>query len=190
MNVRSILAMTRRPSLRIAPPAAKGGLAARRPLGRRGASTVEFGVIGLAFIAVLVGIVEASWQYTVASSLERATLRASRFGITGQQTRPGAPTTITCRSEAIRWVVTSTAGGILKADRLTVSTVAYSGPTGLGGEGGTPGAGTGGQVVAYDIRYEEPFMTGVWLSVVGGPDRIVHRASMVVKNEMFANATC
>jgi hypothetical protein len=171
-----------------------GGAAARRPLGRplgrRGATTLEFGMIALAFISVLVGIVEASWQYTVASALERATLRASRFGITGQQTRPGAPANITCRSEAIRWVVTSTAGGILKADRLVVSTVAYAGPGGLGGTGGTPGAGTGGEVVVYDLRYEEPIMTGLWLAMVGGPERIVHRSTMVVKNEMFSNATC
>lgn len=160
-----------------------------RGLGRRGAASLEFGVIGVAFIAVLIGIVEASWQYTVASALERATLRASRFGITGQQTRPGAPSDITCRSQTIRWVVTTTAGGILRPERLTVTTTAFANPNGMSGQG-TPGAGTGGQVVTYQLRYEEPFMTGAWASLIGGPDRIVHTTSMVVKNEMFSNATC
>jgi Flp pilus assembly protein TadG len=156
---------------------------------RRGATAVEFGVIGLALVSLLVGIVETSWQFTVASALERATLRASRFGITGQQTRPGAPQDVDCRSETIRWVVTTTAGGILQAERLTVTTTAYGSPGGMGGQG-TPGAGTGGQVVLYQLRYEEPFMTGLWLTMVGGPDRMVHQTSMVVKNEMFSNATC
>lgn len=165
--------------------------ACRRRLGpdRRGATTLEFGVIGVAFIAVLIGIMEAAWQYTVASALERATLKASRFGITGQQTRPGAPADITCRSQTIRWVVTTTAGGILRPDRLTVTTTSYNNPNGMTGQG-TAGAGTGGQVVTYQLRYEEPFMTGAWVSLIGGPERIVHTTSMVVKNEMFSNATC
>lgn len=161
-----------------------------RRLGRRGSTTVEFCCVALAFFPVLVGIMEASWQFTVASALERATLRASRFGITGQQTRPGAPADITCRSQAIRWVVTTTAGGILRAERLTVTTSAYGSPSGMNGIANA-GAGTGGQVVLYQLRYEEPFLLpAMWSTFFGTSDRMVHQTSMIVKNEMFANATC
>jgi Flp pilus assembly protein TadG len=172
------------------PAALRGDARARRRLGRRGSTTVEFCCVALAFFPVLVGIMEAAWQFTVASALERATLRASRFGITGQQTRPGAPSDITCRSQAIRWVVTTTAGGILRADRLTVTTTAYGSPTGMAGNG-TAGAGTGGQVVLYQLRYEEPFLLpAMWSTFFRTSERMVHQTSMVVKNEMFANATC
>jgi Flp pilus assembly protein TadG len=170
--------------------AARGTVRAWRRLGRRGSTTVEFCCVALAFFPVLVGIMEAAWQFTVASALERATLRASRFGITGQQTQPGAPSDITCRSQAIRWVVTTTAGGILRGERLTVTTTAYGSPSGMAGAG-TSGAGTGGQVVLYQLRYEEPFLLpAMWSTFFGTSDRMVHETSMIVKNEMFANATC
>jgi len=150
---------------------------------------MEFAAIGLAFVFSVVGVLEIGWQITVSSALDSAAQRAGRFGVTGQQTRTGAPATISCRSDTIRWMVSSTAGGILRPERLTVTTAAFGSASGLGGAS-TPGAGVGGQVVTYSLRYEEPFLTGLWLQLVGGPDRIVHQASLVVKNEMFANATC
>jgi Flp pilus assembly protein TadG len=183
--------MARQRLTQIGTTGAPGVLTRRwRRLGKRGSTTVEFSMVALAFFPVLVGIMEAAWQFTVASALERATLRASRFGITGQQTRPDAPAEITCRSQAIHWVVTTTAGGILRGERLTVTTTAYGSPTGMAGTG-TAGAGTGGQVVLYQLRYEEPFLLpALWSTFFSTSDRMVHQTTMVVKNEMFANATC
>jgi Flp pilus assembly protein TadG len=156
---------------------------------RRGSATVEFGMLGAAFLAIMVGVVEISWQLTVASALERATLRASRFGVTGQATRPGVPASNTCRSQTINWLVAESSGRILTAERLSVQTEAYSSPSGMGGDGAA-GAGSGGQVALYSVTYVQPFLTGTWLTLIGGPEAITHTTTIVVKNEPFDNATC
>jgi hypothetical protein len=143
----------------------------------------------LAVLAGLIGTVEVAWQSTVAAALDRATLRASRFGVTGQATRPNAPADLTCRSQTIRWLVANATGSILTAERIQVTTAAHDSPSDMG-QTPTPGAGTGGQVVTYDVTYIEPFLTGAWLRVIGGPEHLVHRAVVVVKNEAFDNAVC
>jgi Flp pilus assembly protein TadG len=161
----------------------------RRRLGRKGSSAVEFAMIMGPFLALFVGVVEISWQLTVASALERATLRASRFGVTGQATRAGVPATSTCRSQTINWIVAESSGRILDAERLTVRTEAFGSASGMGGASAA-GAGGGGQVALYTVTYIQPFLTGVWLRLVGGPEHLTHTTTIVVKNEPFDNATC
>jgi hypothetical protein len=58
--------------------------------------------------------------------------------------------------------------------------------------GGTAvaGAGLGGQVVTYNVTYTQPFITLAWLNMVGAPEQLIHRATVVVKNEAFDDATC
>lgn len=156
---------------------------------RRGSAAAEFGLLLPAFLMASIGIVEVGWQLTVASALDRATAKASRFGVTGQATRPGAPQALTCRSQTIPWIITNTASRVLSPERLQVSTAAHGSPSRMG-QPPTAGAGTGGQIVTYTITYTEPFLTGVWLGLIGGPENLVHRATIVVKNEAFDNATC
>jgi hypothetical protein len=139
-------------------------------------------------VALLVGIIEIAWQLTTGAALDEAVLRASRFGITGQATLPGAPA---CRSETIRWLITNAYGGFLKDANLTVSTGSYGSASGLSG-GGLPvaGAGTGGQIVTYTVTYVQPFLTGAWMNLIGGSASLTHQATVIVKNEPFDNATC
>jgi Flp pilus assembly protein TadG len=162
----------------------------RPPPGRRGVVSAEFSVLFLAALALLIGVVEVAWQTTVAAALDRATLRASRFGVTGQATRPDTPAGITCRSQTIRWLVANATGSILTPERIQVTTGAHDSPSDINIANPTPGAGTGGQVVTYQVAYAEPFLTGAWLRIVGGPEQLVHRAAVVVKNEAFDNAVC
>ncbi len=156
---------------------------------RRGSAGAEFGLVLPAFLMAAIGVVEVGWQLTVASTLERATAKASRFGITGQQTRAGAPADFACRSQTIPWIITNAAGRILSPQRLQVTTGAHGAASGMNLPA-TPGAGLGGQVVTYSVTYTEPFLSGVWLGLLGGPEHLVHRATIVVKNEAFDNATC
>jgi Flp pilus assembly protein TadG len=156
---------------------------------RGGMVAAEFSFIFLAILAVIIGLVEVTWQSTVAAALDRATLRASRFGITGQATRPNTPADITCRSQTIRWLVANATGSILTPERILVTTAAVDSPSDLNGTA-TPGDGTGGQVVTYNVTYTEPFLTGAWLNILGGPAQLVHHAAVVVKNEAFDNAVC
>jgi Flp pilus assembly protein TadG len=159
------------------------------PRCRRGATAIEFALLALPLVALLIAIPEITWQLTTAAILDDAVLRASRFGVTGQATRPGEPPQFTCRSQTIAWIITSSAGGFLKSEHLTVTTGTFPSASGVSGGITVTGAGNGGQVVTYTATYEQPSLTGAFLNF-GGWDRMVHRASIVVKNEPFDNATC
>lgn len=140
-------------------------------------------------LTIALGMFEIGWQLTVASALDRATLRASRFGVTGQQTAAGAPSSVSCRSQSLVWVIVNSSGNVLHADQLTLTLASYAGASSMNGAS-TAGAGSGGQVVMYTASYVQPFMTLGWLHLIGGPSAITHTATVTVKNEAFDNATC
>jgi hypothetical protein len=153
---------------------------------RRGAVTAEFGLIMVPVLILFVGLMEVAWQATTASLLDAGALRASRFGVTGQTTLPGAPESVTCREQAIKWMVSDSTGGFLRLDRLQVATQSWSGIAGMGGTA-TAGAGLGGQVVTYTLTYTQPFFTFGLIGAANGRTELTHRAVMVVKNEPFLN---
>ncbi len=161
--------------------------ACRRP--RAGLAAAEFGLIFPIFFAAVLGIAELGWQLTIGATLDRATLRAGRFGTTGQPAPPGAPGGMGCRSQSIPWLIAQSTGNVLRPERLVVSMASVGSASELGAPS-VAGPGLGGQVVTYDVAYTEPFITLAWLRLVGGPDRIVHRATVMVKNEAFDNASC
>jgi Flp pilus assembly protein TadG len=155
---------------------------------RCGAATLEFAIVAIPLVTLFIGIAETSWQLTTGAALDEALLRASRFGITGQATLPGEPAQNTCRSQTIFWMITNSTGGFLKPENLTVSIGSYGSASDLGG--GTPvaGARTAGQIVSYTATYVQPFLTGMWVNLIGGSASMTHQASVVVKNEPFDNA--
>lgn len=153
---------------------------------RRGASALEFALVVTPVLALIIGIIELSWQLTTGAALDEAVLRASRFGITGQASQLGEPPQYTCRSQTIAWIITSSTGGFLKPENLTVSIQSYGSVSGLSGGIPTAGAGTGGQIVTYTATYVQPFLTGTWVNLTS----LTHKATVVVKNEPFENATC
>lgn len=150
---------------------------------------VEFAVIASTFFIIVFAIIETAWQLTTASILDRAAMRAGRFGVTGQARLAGAPVAITCRSQAIPWVITSSTNGFLKSSNLTVTTGFVPNLEGMAGAA-TTGPGMGEQVVTYRLRYRQPFITSNVLSVFGAPDHLDHNATIVVKNEPFDNVVC
>jgi Flp pilus assembly protein TadG len=189
--------MKRRRSLCGDPGAARdAGPAPRRRRGvsrcRRGAVTTEFGLVFLPFLIFVLGLVEVAWQATTASLLDAAALRASRFGVTGQARLPAAPEAIICRSQTIPWLVSTSTGGFLRPARLTVTTENWSSIAGLSAATtAAVGAGQGGQVVTYTLRYTQPYLTFGWIgSAYGRTASLTHQAVMVVKNEPFSNAIC
>jgi hypothetical protein len=155
---------------------------------RRGTAAIEFAIVMPAFLAAVIGVVEIGWQLTIASALDRATLRAGRFGSTGLAGTGGTGSP-TCRSQSIPWLITNSTGNVLKPERLSVSMGAVGSASGLGGTA-VAGAGLGGQVVTYNVTYTQPFITLAWLNMVGAPEQLIHRATVVVKNEAFDDATC
>lgn len=169
--------------------------ATSRRLGRRGAAASEMAIISIPFFIVIIGTMEAAWQLATGAALDHAALRASRYGVTGSNTPPswqtsGQQDVPSCRSQNIAWLVAQSTGGLLRSANLTVTTTNWSNVSGAGTGGGTPGAGTGGQIISYTLSYRQPFITGAVAGRLFGGDAFTHRAFLMVKNEPFENATC
>ncbi len=181
---------------KVAGPARRPG-PMRRVLGsRRGASASEFAIISGPFFLLVLGTVEVAWQLATGMALDHASLRASRYGITGSNSPPGWLTAgqqnvPTCRSANIRWMVTRATNGLLKNNsNLQVTVNTWSSVNAQRTAAGAAGPGTGGQIVAYTITYNQPFVTGRIASTLWGGNSMRHQTVMVVKNEPFENATC
>jgi len=159
--------------------------------GRRGTTSLEFAVIASGLFTAIFAILEISLQLATMAALEWTALRASRFGITGSTTVRGAPGSMpSCRSAIIPWLVNYSTGGFLTSANLVVTVNNYSTlSAGTGGTGGTSGAGAGGAVVGYDLAYTQRFLTPI-PALITGSAQMVHRVTIVIKNEPFDNATC
>lgn len=184
---------------------------------RRGATALEFGLVAGPFLAVCIVIIEIGWQFTTASMLDAAALRASRFGAVGLNPPPAGsgPPNPVCRSGFIPVYLARSTNGFLQTRHLTVQA---SSVRSLANHLQTPPAsqrpapqppplqpqppqqgqpappppnfGFGGQVVEYDIVYRQAFLTLAGARWLGLPNEIVHRATVVIKNEPFLNAPC
>lgn len=159
----------------------------RRALTRRGSITTEFALVLPLYLAAIVGVIETGWQLTVAATLDRATMQASRFGITGQAILPGDR--LACRSETIPALIVRASGDILQPERLTVTLGAAPSASRLG-QPPLPGPGLAGQIATYSVAYTQPFASLAWLQPFGVPAQLVHRTTVVVKNETFDNVVC
>jgi len=176
-------------STRLPQPIRAGGRRAGGPRRcRRGSITLEFGLVVLPFIVFVAALTEIVWQVTTASVLDAAALRASRFGITGQQRLAATPPALTCRSLAIPWLISHSTGNFLKSSRITVTSQSWAT---LGSQrdaaAPTTGAGQGGQVAVYTVEYRQPYLT---LGFFGAASHRIHRATVTVMNEPFSNAVC
>jgi len=160
---------------------------------RGGAAAVEYALIALPFFTIIIGIMEVSWQLATGAALDHAALKASRFGATGStqvpawQTGGRPPAELPgSRTEAVRWLVSTTTGGLIRLDAalLTVTSASWSG---LGATGGASAANEGGSgaIVSYTITYRQPFITGGFAASFWGGSSFLHRTFIVVKNEPF-----
>jgi Flp pilus assembly protein TadG len=155
---------------------------------RRGSITTEFGLILLPFTIFFTGLVEVAWQATTAAVLDVASLRASRFGVTGQQRLTATPAEVACRSLTIPWMISASTRNFLKSSRVTVTTQTWGSIGGMQAAA-TPatGAGMGGQMTVYTVEYRQPYLT---LGILGSGAVRTHRATVTVQNEPFSNAVC
>ncbi|WP_170979274.1 TadE family protein [Roseomonas sp. HF4] len=87
------------------------------------AAAVEFVLIALPFFIVIVGIMEVCWQLANGVALDHAALKGSHFGATGAsqvpawQTGGRPPAELPgSRSEAVRWLVSTSIGGLNRLD--------------------------------------------------------------------------
>lgn len=162
---------------------------------RRGAAASEFALIAGPFFVLIIGIMEVAWQLATGAALDHAALKASRFGATGatqipEWQRRGTPVADLpgTRTEAVRWLVSTSTGGLIRLDasQLTVTAENWSSlgaitPT---AEPGT-GEGGAGAIVSYTITYRQPFITGAVAASLWGGTGFTHRTTIVVKNEPF-----
>ncbi|MBR0682485.1 pilus assembly protein [Roseomonas eburnea] len=159
-------------------------------------AATEFALIAVPFFFMVMACMETAWQLATGAALDHAALRASRYGITGDNAPPGRVTegqenVPVCRSDNIRWMIVRATNGMIKDNSdLTVVTEAWGGVSGAGGGSGAEGAGSGGQIVSYTITYDQPFISGGIAASFWGGNSIRHRAFLMVKNEPFENETC
>ena len=162
---------------------------------RRGAAASEFALIAGPFLVLIIGTMEVAWQLATGAALDHAALKASRFGATGSAQIPewqrgGTPVADLpgTRTEAVRWLVSTSTGGLIRLDaaQLTVTAENWS-SLGAIAPTATPGSGEGGSgaIVSYTITYRQPFITGAVAASLWGGNGFTHRTTIVVKNEPF-----
>ena len=182
-------------------------LPARRFLkARRGASALEFALVGPAFFILLIGVFDLSILFFLMLTLENATLDAARFGSTG-----AVPEDAT-RDERIREIVHGATIGLLDDKNLVIRTRVYDtyedvaaaewlldingngdhdpGETfddvnGNGiwdGDPGTPGSGGPDEIVVYRVSAQYRLMTPLMDDLIGA---IPIRSAAPIRNEPF-----
>jgi Flp pilus assembly pilin Flp len=189
------------------PRVGRRGLVVRRLLkDERGATAIEFAIVGLTLIYFIVGIVEFAIVVTVGNSLEAATNLSSRLGKTGY-IESGSTQKETIIAEIDRRV-----GPLIDMSKLKITHEEYNdfqsltspdvlvdldgdgdydSPgewTDVDGDGfkdGGSGLGTSGNVVIYRISYPWKLMTPLIGQFIGDDGIINLTAYSVVKNEPY-----
>lgn len=151
----------------------------------KGAASVEFAIVGLAFISLLLLAMETGWQLLINSALSSGARAASRFGSTGTTVAAGITPAPTDRNSSIEDVVISNSGGLLLAGRLQITEANYASFAALAAGGvSAPGAGSASQVVQYKFTYTQPYLTPIAAAITGS-SQLVHTATVTVLNEPF-----
>ena len=173
---------------------------------RRGDAVVQFAMITPALLLLIVGSFEVAIMLFVSGTMESAVLAASRYGITGF-TEDGVS-----REQRIREIIEERTLGFVDLDQAEIRTLVYASFENIGqpepftdengngshdagepfndvnGNGdwdddmGAAGLGGPGDIVLYDIEYETGAITHLLEPIFG---RVVHRASVAVRNEPF-----
>jgi Flp pilus assembly protein TadG len=151
----------------------------------KGSASIEFAIVGLAFISLLMLTMETGWQLLIDSALGAGARAASRFGSTGTMVAAGITPAPTDRDSSIEDIVIQTSGGLLLPNRLQITEANYASFAALAAGGGsTPGAGTASQVVQYTFTYTQPYLTPMAAAITGN-SQFVHSAKVTVLNEPF-----
>jgi Flp pilus assembly protein TadG len=153
--------------------------------GRAGAASVEFAIVGLAFISLLLLALETGWQCVIDSALGAGARAASRFGSTGTTVAAGITPAPPDRNTSIEDILIQNSGGLLQAGQLTITETSFAGfSTACGGPGGTVGPGSTSQVVCYTFTYRQPYLTPIAAAITGNTN-LTHTVNVTVLNEPF-----
>ena len=151
-----------------------------------GAASIEFALVGLAFMSLLMLAMETGWQLLIDSALVAGARAASRFGSTGNMVAPGItpaaarPRQLDRRASSCK----AQAGCCWPAGcNITAATYPTFAAVAAGGHG-TPGPGTASQIVQYTFTYTQPYLTPIAAAITGSP-QLVHSAQVTVLNEPF-----
>lgn len=151
---------------------------------QRGATSVEFAIIGLVFMSLLMLALDVGWQLVINSALGVGARAAARFGTTGVTVASGIAPAPTSRTNSIFDLVILNSGSLLQAQRLQIAETSYANFAAVGGGGGAAGPGSAGQVVQYTFTYTQPYLTPITMTITGA-SQVVHTLQLVVQNEPF-----
>lgn len=173
---------------------------------RRGASALEFALVGPAFFILLIGVFDLSILFFLMLTLENATLDAARFGSTG-----AVPENAT-RDERIRQIVHGATMGLLDDKGLDIRMLVYetyedvaaaewlfdvngngshdpgevfddvNGNGVWDGDPGTPGSGAPNEIVVYRVSAQYRLITPLMDDLIGA---IPIRSAVPIRNEPF-----
>lgn len=150
-----------------------------------GAASVEFAIIGLAFVSLLLLAVEVGWQMLIDSALGAGARAASRFGSTGTTVAAGITPPPPDRNTSIEDVLIANSGGLLQASQLQITEASYASFAAIAAGGpSTPGPGGAGQVVQYTFTYSQPYLTPIAVAITG-QQQAIHTVQVTVLNEPF-----
>lgn len=180
----------------------------RKGLGRGGNAAVEFALVLPLLLLCLLGVFELGISFVINGTLESAVIEASRFGTTGQEDAGGKS-----RVDVIRDIIAERSFGLIDMDEVVITTNVYrsfgamrqpepytdangngkwdpgeaftdiNGSGGWDPDQGRAGAGGAGDIVLYSVEYETTTFSALIKPLVG---RILHRASVAVRNEPYA----
>ena len=115
----------------------------------RGATAVEFALVGSAFFAVLLLMMEACWQVAIGAGLDAGGREAARWAATGQ-----APPTGFTATGYVADTILKTSGLPLSSAGLSVTAESFPGFGSLATPGAAkPGLGGPSDVVRYTVVY-------------------------------------
>lgn len=183
----------------LAAAAAWPGRRLRRALRcRKGfAATTEFAAYSVPAVLMIAVACEVGWQMAAAAALDYGATRAARFASTGSTTLPYSTESASgCRTALIPIVVADATNGFLRKERLTWSATSYPNYAAAeAGQGGTTGAGKGGQTVSYAFSYEQPYLFANVVAkllpqLAEQKDARTYRVNLIAKNEPFTDVTC
>jgi Flp pilus assembly protein TadG len=177
-------------------------------LGQRGATAIEFAMVGSVFMMLLFGIFELGYMLFVQSTLDSSARTAARLIRTGQAQANANPQTffqnalcadvssvIGCGSLIYQVQEFSTWSGAQTAVNTPITTNPHTGaPTGGGLCGtGVPScfnAGNCGEIEIVQVTYAYPFFTQWIGGLLGGSTETALLMSTVVfQNEPFCSGT-
>lgn len=153
--------------------------------GTAGGTTVEFAIVGSAFVTLLLLATETGWQLVVDAALQAGARAAARFGTTGSTAPSGMTPPPASRTAAVQQIVVQNSGGVLLASRLSITETSYANFAAIGQpNAGATGPGNAQQVVQYGFTYQQPFLTPIAAAVLG-TSTLGHSVSLTVVNEPF-----